>query len=371
MPVPAQKFRLCSHCATREGGDPSFEAAGEADCYICGGLFEKIPATVGRAVKSVRRHEFRTFAVGITLPEGVQEREDELRSSLRLKGNETVKTQAAKLFARQVSSRLGKPIDKMRPDLTILASMADGTVSVSSRPIFYYGRYSKRPGIAQKREYCEHCSGRGCPKCEGTGYDKKLSVEKLLRDRLSAFCGSEKLIFTWIGSEDEESRVHPPGRPFVAELKNPVRRRLPKSFVGRSRGNQVAVKNGRLLPSRPLGLPPFRFRTVIRCVASGKIDAEGLKELKKAFRRTMVRFDRPHGKPATKTVYSATGRARGRNLTVDAVMDGGLPVKRFVSGELVTPSVSEVLKTEVRCRSFDICGVEEKGKFSYGEITRV
>jgi len=32
--------------------------------------------------------------------------------------------------------------------------------------------------------------------------------------------------------------------------------------------------------------------------------------------------------------------------------------------------VSEVLKTEVGCRSFDICGVREIGKFGFAEITR-
>ena len=102
-----------------------------------------------------------------------------------------------------------------------------------------------------------------------------------------------------------------------------------------------------------------------------EVDPARLKDVKKRFRRTLVRFDRPHNRPASKMVYRATATKRGRNLIVDAVLDGGLPVKRFVSGELVTPSVSEVLKTEVRCRNFDICEVKETGKFSYAEITRV
>ena len=45
-------------------------------------------------------------------------------------------------------------------------------------------------------------------------------------------------------------------------------------------------------------------------------------------------------------------------------------MKRFVNGELVSPSVSEVLKTEVGCRSFDICRVREIGAFEFAEITR-
>ena len=53
---------------------------------------------------------------------------------------------------------------------------------------------------------------------------------------------------------------------------------------------------------------------------------------------------------------------------IDAELDGGLPVKRFVSGELVSPSVSEVLKTEVRCSRFDIREVKETGEFEFAEI---
>ena len=70
-------------------------------------------------------------------------------------------------------------------------------------------------------------------------------------------------------------------------------------------------------------------------------------------------------------VYRASATLKGRTLTIDAELDGGLPVKRFVSGELVSPSISEVLKTEVRCRRFDICEVKETGRFEFAEIARV
>ena len=46
-------------------------------------------------------------------------------------------------------------------------------------------------------------------------------------------------------------------------------------------------------------------------------------------------------------------------------------MKRFVNGDLVSPSVSEVLKTEVGCRTFDILKVKEIGGFSFAEVTRV
>ena len=84
-----------------------------------------------------------------------------------------------------------------------------------------------------------------------------------------------------------------------------------------------------------------------------------------------VVFDRPNEKPVSKTVYSVRAKVRGKTLTIDAELDGGLPIKRFVSGDLVSPSVSEVLKTEIRCDKFDICGVKETGEFGFGKVSRL
>ena len=97
----------------------------------------------------------------------------------------------------------------------------------------------------------------------------------------------------------------------------------------------------------------------------------GLGQLRSAFRKTEVRFERPHDRPTSKIVYRVNATARGRALVIDAELDGGLPVKRFVSGELVSPSVTEVLKTEVRCRRFDIRRVTETGKLEIGEVARI
>ena len=323
------------------------------------------------AASKARRYQFKTFAVGVSVPDGVQEREDELRSDLKLKGNETIKTQAARLVASRVSDALRKRVDRQRPDITLLVDFGAGEVYVTSRPVFFYGRYTKPAGVRQRRSFCEHCQGAGCKKCRNTGFEQKTSVEGLLRRKLAGFSGSEKMTLTWLGSEDRESRVYPPGRPFVAEVKNPRRRSFPKRFGARFRGGIVSVSSGRVLKSKPLRLPSFRFLTRIKATAASKVSPEGLAELRSRFRGAEVRFERPHNRPTMKNVYRVSATARGKTLVIDAELDGGLPVKRFVSGELVSPSVSEVLKTEVGCRSFDICRVREIGEFGFAEITRV
>jgi tRNA pseudouridine synthase 10 len=331
---------------------------------------DDMPSLAKTAGRAARRYQFGTFSVGISLPEGVQEREDELRSVLKLKGSTTVKTHASKLVSAAVASSLGKKVDKLRPDLMLVVDVVGKRVWVTSRPVFYYGRYTKAPGISQRKEPCRRCSGAGCRYCDNTGIDKRPSVEGVLGRKLAALTGSGKVVFTWLGSEDRQSRVYSPGRPFVVEVKSPVRREIPGKFAVRYRGGQIAVSAGRLLPGSPTRLPPFRFRTRITGVAASKVREESLVDLRKAFRNAEVRFERPHERPITRMVYRASGTLKGRTLTIDAELDGGLPVKRFVSGELVSPSVSEVLKTEVRCRNFDICGVREKGEFEFAEVAR-
>ena len=371
MPTAAHAYRLCGYCIQRQGGSGPLEVVEGGSCFVCEGLMERVPMMAETAARRVRRYEFETFAVGVSLPEGIQEREDELRSDLRLKGNETIKTQTAKLIAAHVSARLHKCVDRLRPDLTFLISPGTGEVAISSRPVFFYGRYTKLRGASQKRKLCPDCLGAGCNKCKKTGFERKPSVEGLLRKKLLDFSGSDRMTFTWLGSEDRESRVFPPGRPFIVEVKNPVKRVYPRKFVARYGGGQVSVSAGKILPAKPVRLPTFRFRTEILATAASKISAEALAGLRSAFRETAVRFARPHDRPAWKMVYGVDATAKGRTLVIRAELDGGLPVKRFVGGELVSPSVSEVLKTEVRCRRFDICGVMETGEFEIGEVARI
>ncbi len=372
MAEAVQRYRLCETCLERQGGSPSdFEVVAHEECFICGGLMARVGSVAKSVVRKAKGYEFRTFGIGLSMPAGVQEREDEVRSALKLMGRETIKTQLSKTMVAEISRELRKKADKLNPDLTAVVDLASSRIDIYSRPLFFYGRYTKPEGVAQRRERCPECSGRGCESCGMTGFDRSPSVEEKVGRKLVDATAAESAKFTWIGSEDRDSIVSVPGRPFVVELKNPKLRKAPKSFVARGRGGTVRVSHGRLLPSRPTRLPSFRFRTSITASAPKKVQAADLKELGRIFRNAEVVFDRPHERPVSKRVYRVRARARGKTLLIDAELDGGLPVKRFVSGELVSPSVSEVLKTEARCRKFDIRGVKETGKFGFGEISRL
>lgn len=365
MPQALQRYALCRQCAERQClGLGLFELVNGDDCFICEGIMSRVQRLARKAVIAVRGYDFETFAVGIAVPADVQEREDELRSMMKLRGRETLKVHLSRLITEQLASSLKKKPDKERPELVAVINIENESVDVTSSPLFYYVRYTKPEGVSQRRELCQSCRGKGCAECEFSGYSGGPTVEEPLRRRLERVTGCRDVRITWLGSEDVDSRVYPPGRPVLVELKNPRRRSLPRSFLVRQRGGLIRFAKGRILPGRPASLPGFKFRT--RIYAEGaELDVKRLRLLPRVFRNTDVTFRRPNGRPVKKRVYMARGVLKEGQLVIDAELDGGLPVKRFVMGDLVSPSISEVLKTEVRCRKFDILRVIEKGEFVF------
>ncbi len=366
MSEALQRFRLCEVCLSRQAVKiPQLELANAEECFICRGLTAKLD-TVGRALaKKIRGHEFRDFSVGLTLPEGVQEREDELRAEWKIKGRETIKGQLSKMIASELATRTRRHINKLRPELLILVDLSSADAKFLSRPLFAYGRYTKPSGVPQHKQRCTSCGGKGCETCSFTGFDSRPSVEHILEKKLRKILGSANVRISWLGSEDPESRVYPPGRPFVAEAKSPTRRRVPRGFGARTGSGQLKVTGLKVLSGKPSRLPSFRFRTRAFVESATKVESDDLRPLGRQFRNTRVEFRRPGESPVVRTVYRVKAWLVRGGIQADIELDGGLPVKRLVSGESVSPSFTEVLKTELRCQKFDIYRVSETSKFEF------
>jgi tRNA pseudouridine synthase 10 len=178
--------------------------------------------------------------------------------------------------------------------------------------------------------------------------------------------GSPKVVLTWVGSEDRNSRVFPPGRPFVAEIKNPKKRVLGERMLIRSRWGFVGVSGLSTLQSRLAALPPFKVlvSAVVRPKeGSARPSSHEIKERRKGF---LVQFHSSKGKLVYKRIYSIRFKESEGLFLARIEMDGGLPVKKFVSGDSVSPSVSELLKTKVECLRFDVLRVVELGDLTFG-----
>ena len=366
---PAE-FRLCRFCRDRQGaGGFGLPLAGDEDgCFICEGLSGDLGAITEKVISRMDKFEFRTFSIGLIIPHGVQEREDTLRSDLKMRGGETFKSELAGRIGRAVVKGISgrkRKVDRLHPDATVLVDIGNGTAEVTSKPLFLYGRYTKPRGVAQRRLFCEGCNGRGCEKCQGSGYSNSPSVEGLVSRRLGVLLGSKRFKFTWFGSEDSDSMVFPPGRPMVIESKNPRRRRSPKALRLRS-GKGGLMVSGLRVVTKKLEHPAFTFMTRAVIRAERRVAGEDLARLQREMKNALVQYRNNKGRLVDKRIYFVKANARGKKITAEIKLDGGLPVKRLVSGEAVSPSFSESMRMPLRCERFDIMRVWPKaGKDSW------
>jgi tRNA pseudouridine synthase 10 len=317
-------------------------------------------------VRRAQGYQFKTFSIGVIVPRGIQEREDQLRSDFKIRGRETIKSQLGRGISSSVRRQMKRRIDRQHPDVTVLVDLDRDVITVMAKSIFVYGRYTKPPGVPQRRELCERCRGRGCEECQH-GYKKDVSVEEVLEKRLGRVLHSTKAKFTWLGSEDPGSTVFLPGRPFIAEFKDPRRRKVPPRLVARSGRGAIRVSGLKVLKGKPASIPSFTFKTRAFIQPERRIEKFPV-GLAKAMRGVEIQFRNNKGKTVNKKVYSMKIQRRGAGLVVDIKLDGGLPIKRLIGGGSVSLSLAELLKTPLNCQRFDILRVWESGSFKFGKI---
>jgi tRNA U54 and U55 pseudouridine synthase Pus10 len=90
------------------------------------------------------------------------------------------------------------------------------------------------------------------------------------------------------------------------------------------------------------------------------VSREDVGRLQREMRNALVHYRNNKGRLVDKKIYFVKASARGKKITADIKLDGGLPVKRLVSGEAVSPSFSESMRMPLRCERFDIMRVWPK-----------
>ena len=129
----------------------------------------------------------------------------------------------------------------------------------------------------------------------------------------------------------------------------------------------------KVLRGKPTSVPTFRFATRAFVTSETPVDYPTPASEKKGMEdNTLVQYINNKDKILYKRVYSLRYKKRGkRDMVVDIKLDGGLPVKRLISGESVFPSLSELLKTPLVCQRFDILKVWVMGYFKFGDEPQV
>ena len=303
-------------------------------------------------------YEFRTFQIGVSLPSSYIEREDNIRSRLRVKGRNSIKNQFLSNLREMFKHALNKEMDYISPDLRIDLVINENNeffFNIIPTPIVLACRYlKKRRGIPQKHKGLPITKDqllKDDPQCENS-----TSLEEVVSEYLKQLTSGVKVKFSWIGGEDKESLVLGKGRPFFAEIIKPKRRIITEHNISlKEKGIELFV----LSASKNLPQYPMKFvsMTRISILAERLVCSKELNCLPSLSGRTI--WFRNKKRIISRDVHSVkVVKIDGKNFELEIIAEGGLHIKQFVGGkEYCEPNVSTILGVRCECISFDIMDV--------------
>ena len=199
-------------------------------CPFCEDLFLELDLISNRISNAIDGIECSKIQLGVHFAKDQVAAEEALRASIAATGSRPLKATLSDAIQSAVSNKVpGISWVKERPEVMILFDTMTLGVNVDIRALFLYGRYRKlERGIPQTRWPCRACRGRdgGCESCNGTGQQYPNSIQSLVCETLVELTEAKSDAFHGMGREDIDVRCIGNGRPFVVELKSPIRRTL-------------------------------------------------------------------------------------------------------------------------------------------------
>lgn len=354
----SKKLHLKSNSLLGKKIRSSIKIAQCKKCYICKGTFSHLDVLVQKLIQTTSDFQFKTFEIGTILKPSILDNDDFIRSKYKMKGVDSIKSDIAKEISRLFSKRTKSQMEHTLPDITLTINLKDESVSVRTKPIYLSGRYTKKNrGLPQKQGSCEKCLGKGCQVCDFHGISGFDSVEGLISQYVFGKFGCEQIKFTWIGGEDQNSLVLGSGRPFFLKLINPKKQKstLPELIYL----DGITIKNFKLIKKMPK--TPIRFISKIICtiICDKMISQNDLKTIKNEL-ATIIVYENS-GRRSEKSIK----RVVLKQISPDSFKmtfwgDGGIPIKRFIEGDNVSPNISDLLNMSCRCKDFDFLEIRLK-----------
>lgn len=352
---------------------------GPEGCYVCGGLMDKLQDFIPIIREALSSYEYTTFLLGTRVPGSVIEREDSLRAKLSLNYGESLKSDINRELRRLLSKKLERPIDFKRPDVVIVVDVETCRVEVKPSPIFISGRYLKlKEGIPQNKWYCPKCWGSGCEHCRWAGKLYPTSIEELVAEPIKEIFRGRDAKFHGAGREDVDVKVLGRGRPFIVEVREPVRRNVDLAKV-EEEVNQRAkglIEVRELKYSSREEVRKLKMTAQIRekvylakVRVKGGVSKEEASELERALSGSLIKqrtplrvLHRRADKVRIKRVYEFKVQdLMEEALTVLIRAQGGLYIKELITGDegRTVPSVAGLLNKKVEVEELVVLDVLE------------
>ena len=363
-----KKYNLCDQCLGRLfskqlhlssnkllGRKLKKHYTSKGKCYVCKNLFCNLSHFLKLMLDLSLNYEFQTYGIGIMIKPSIVDRDDFLRSKYQLKGIDSVKTDIAKELMKSFTKKTTKIMDPVDPEITFTVNIKDESCQLRSKSIVVSGRYVKSErGYAQKQKSCDNCSGKGCRICNFHGISEFTSVEGIISKLIFKKFGGTTAKFTWIGGEDESSLVLGSGRPFFVKINNPSKRN-PK--LNNEKLDYLSLFNLKLVNESPKSPLIFHSKIKIKISTVSQIDSKNLKKLKDLISIPISIYEKS-GKRHEKKIFNLKYRKNSMSqFTLIITAEGGLPVKRFITGDDVSPNISTLFSTPCVAQEFDFLDI--------------
>ena len=328
-------------------------------CFICKNLLDNLTPYLKLMLDASLKYDYSSIVVGALIKPSIIDRDDYIRSKYKLRGIDSVKTDITKELGKQFIKKTKKTIDFLNPDLTFTINFKDESCQLRSKPVLMHGRYTKsKRGLPQKQKPCTNCLGKGCRICNFHGISEYDSVEGKISEFIFNKFGGTIAKFTWVGGEDKSSLVLGSGRPFFVKIHNPFKRThsLPKKIISDS----IVIHNCKIIVESPK--PPIKFNSSIELKISteNEIQSTTMKKLKSILSGPVVVYEKS-GKRSEKVISDLKYKKTAKNcFTLFIKAEGGLPVKRFVDGDNVTPGICQIMNDNCKCITFDFLEIDLK-----------
>ncbi|MBI4168125.1 MAG: tRNA pseudouridine(54/55) synthase Pus10 [Candidatus Aenigmarchaeota archaeon] len=195
-------------------------------CKICGNFFDALGVVAKKAASRLSKFEYENFVVGTKVSGDIAGREEVLWEEIGAEHCEPIKAEINRELGKLIEKTTGKKADFENPDIVVLLDMDKNNIEIKPSQVWIYGLYQKLVrGIPQTKWPCRNCNGSGCKKCKNTGKMYPTSVEEIIAKPLLRAFSAPNSSMHGAGREDIDARCLG-WRPFVMELKDPVKRKI-------------------------------------------------------------------------------------------------------------------------------------------------
>ncbi|MEM4292758.1 MAG: tRNA pseudouridine(54/55) synthase Pus10 [Thermoplasmata archaeon] len=357
--------------------ETGYRCAPAEKCELCRGIFGRIEVYAKMAVEALNSVEWNTFLVGSRFDEEILATEERIVIEAGAEKAESLKVEFNREVGKRISGLTRKSVDFSEPDCVVILDTRFDEAILEVNPLFLFGRYRKfSREIPQTRWLCKACRGKGCKRCDGKGKMYETSVQELIAAKVMDATGGKDHFFHGMGREDIDVRMLGNGRPFILEIREPVKRNLDLKQLEREINlfanglvevEGLKIVSGKMVERLKEERASKRYQAVVEF--DSEVEPEKLQTAIMELREKDI-----YQKTPNRVLHRRSDRTRKRKIhdielcwlrgniaQLEIECEAGTYVKELVSGDggRTTPSIAELTGVPCKVRTLDVIKIND------------